>query len=335
MGEDKRILVVERDPPESGKLRSWLTSRRYRILSASTGKEALRQIRRDPPDLVLLLRTGRDPDVLEVARRLRRTNRYAGVPIIMATRRDETRKRNECFEAGVDDFITRPFRLDEVEFRIQTMLKKGEVYQDLQKTNLRLKEANLRLKKLLVYDDKTRLFNYRHFMERIEEEFKRAERYENILSCVMLDLDRFKRVNDRHGHPEGDKVLIKFGAILMENTRETDLVARYGGEEFAIVLPQTDGRNARIVAERIRKATETTSFVLTEGTVRMTNSAGIATFPANSRVAKPADLIKFADDALYRAKDSGRNRTVLDRGSNSKERAGPGSNPAARRKKKP
>jgi diguanylate cyclase (GGDEF)-like protein len=318
--EDCRILLVESNPSSSARLRNWLQEQKYRVFSAATGREALRKIREEMPDLVLLNPSTADPDEIDVARRLRRNQRYADLPIILLAPRGEGGTHTEGLEADVDDFILRPLRLDEVGVRIRTMLKRREAVRGLQRANLRLKEANWKLKQILIYDAKTELYNFRYFTERIEEEFKRADRYNNYLSCIMLDLDRFKRVNDRHGHPEGDKVLKGFAAILTETARETDFVARYGGEEFAVILPQTNGYSARILAERVRRATEAASFQLTRGRIRMTVSAGIATFPSNPAIHKAADLVKHADDALYRAKQQGRNRACLDKAS---EKRGP------------
>jgi diguanylate cyclase (GGDEF)-like protein len=313
MGDDYSILLVERNHPSSNRLRSWLEEQEYRVVSVATAKEALLKIRQKMPDLVLLNRSMADTDGLEVARSLRSNQRYAGLPIILVAPRGEAKKQREGFETDVDDFILRPLRLDEVGVRIRTMLKRREAFRGLQRANLRLKEANWKLKQILIYDAKTELYNFRYFTERMEEEFKRADRYNNYLSCIMLDLDRFKKINDTHGHPEGDRVLKGFATILTESARETDFVARYGGEEFAIILPQTDGHSARILAERIRKATEAMPFPLSRGQVRMTVSAGVATFPSNRRIRKASALVKHADDALYRAKQAGRNRTLLEK----------------------
>ena len=151
-------------------------------------------------------------------------------------------------------------------------------------------------------------------MERLQDEFKRTRRYGNHLTLLMLDLDHFKTINDRYGHLTGDQVLKEFGRTMIRSARETDLVARYGGEEFAILLPQTTAVQGQRLADRIRRATEATSFCRDEGhaDLRVTVSAGVATFPINDRILTPDDLVRTADGALYRAKESGRNRTEVD-----------------------
>jgi two-component system cell cycle response regulator len=209
----------------------------------------------------------------------------------------------------------KPFQYEEVETRVRTMLKKREVFRALELANKELLRANERMSRLIQFDDKTGLYNFRFFMERLNEEFKRARRYGNRLTLAMLDIDYFKAVNDRHGHPAGDRVLREFGEIMVRSARETDLIARYGGEEFAALLPQTTAVHGQRLAERIRRVTEGFRFRGSDGpgpVIRITVSAGVATYPLNDRIQRPEDLIKAADDALYRAKGSGRNRTHLD-----------------------
>jgi two-component system cell cycle response regulator len=165
------------------------------------------------------------------------------------------------------------------------------------------------LQRLSSTDGLTGVHNHRHFQERLREEFRRAQRYDDALSLILLDLDHFKNVNDQFGHTAGDGVLREVAAALQRGVRETDLVARYGGEEFAVLLPRTHLTGALTVAERVRR--ELCALRLgTEGTLRVTASLGVSTFPHRS-VLSPEQLLLTADEALYRAKHEGRDRICL------------------------
>jgi diguanylate cyclase (GGDEF)-like protein len=162
-------------------------------------------------------------------------------------------------------------------------------------------------------DPMTGLQNYRAFRSGLADEWKRASRYGRPLSLIILDLDGFKQINDRYGHPAGDRLLKEVAAILRDSLRETDVPARYGGEEFAVVCPETSEDEARVVAERIRVAVEKGRFRLgLDETSAITCSLGTATYPSNA--GSEEALIDAADSALYCAKRSGKN-TVRSAGS--------------------
>jgi two-component system, cell cycle response regulator len=166
-----------------------------------------------------------------------------------------------------------------------------------------------RLKHLAGHDGLTELLNHRHTREQLQREFDRVSRYAGSLSLLMIDIDHFKQVNDRHGHPTGDTVLREVARVVKEAVRAVDVVGRYGGEEFAAILPQTDVQEARLLAERLRKAVEALAVPAPNAIVRVTISTGIASYPAPN-IASPDDLIREADRALYRAKQDGRNRVA-------------------------
>lgn len=326
-----KILVADDLEDNRGLLREWLTAQDYHVRCARDGREALELARQDPPDLILLDKVMPEVDGLAVARELKREDRFAAVPIIVLTGQDDTRRGAIYEEASADDLILKPLRFEEVDTRVRTMLKKREVFRALERANQELRLANERMEVLTRRDEKTDLFNYRYFMERLVDQFKLVRRYGSNLTIVMFDLDHFKSVNDRFGHVVGDSVLRQFGQIMVRTARETDLVARYGGEEFAILLPHTSAAQGQRLAERVRKSTEGYLF---EGNgyagnggnganggdpangevpaVGVTVSAGVATFPINDRIHEPHDLIQAADLALYRAKELGRNRTHVD-----------------------
>ena len=162
--------------------------------------------------------------------------------------------------------------------------------------------------RMATMDGLTNVYNHRFFAEQIVREFKRAQRYKNRLSLVMIDIDYFKQFNDNNGHLQGDTVLTTIGKLLKTNVREVDLVCRYGGEEFVVILPETEIAQAIIVAEKIRVAIEEYPFKFgqRQPNGKVTISAGIA--EGVEEIESPTELINRADLALYRAKKLGRNR---------------------------
>ncbi|RMG67734.1 MAG: diguanylate cyclase [Nitrospirae bacterium] len=169
----------------------------------------------------------------------------------------------------------------------------------------RLESEKERLKKLAITDYLTGVYNIRYFYHRLEEEFSRAQRYGNPVSCIMFDIDHFKKINDTYGHRTGDLVLREFAQLVRRHTRKSDVFARYGGEEFIMLLPQTSVEGALVEAERLREHIRNHRF---KGIDRqITSSMGISCWPAHD-VNTADDLITLADHALFRAKNTGRDR---------------------------
>jgi len=171
--------------------------------------------------------------------------------------------------------------------------------------NLRLSES---LERLAVTDDLTQVYNYRFLKSALRREIKRAGRFAQQLSIVMLDVDNLKTYNDKHGHLRGSHLLREMAGLLAGQVRSFDLVAKYGGDEFTAILPQTDREGARVVAERMRSAVEKHAFPLV-GPGVITVSLGIGVFPTDG--GDVSSLIQAADRALYLAKRTGRNRVEL------------------------
>ncbi len=165
------------------------------------------------------------------------------------------------------------------------------------------------LEKLARTDGLTGLINHRHFQEKLENAFQRASRYNKHLTLAIIDIDHFKRVNDRYGHPAGDRVLHLIAEQLYHESRQTDIVARYGGEEFAIIMEETNWEDARRAAERIRTSVAKQKFSSARETFQCTLSVGIASYPAHAK--NKDDIIACSDQALYQAKRLGRDRVVV------------------------
>lgn len=224
------------------------------------------------------------------------------VPVIMLTTRGEDEHRIRGLELGASDYILKPFIGGELAARASNQMKIRRLVQAL-----RAQAAEL--ERLSNTDPLTRTFNRRYLMQQLEGEFSRAMRYGHQLGLIICDIDHFKLVNDKYGHQVGDGVLVEVAAILQENRRAHDIVARYGGEEFCIVLPETDLDAADSVAERYRAKIASHHFVVDANDLQVKMSFGVAGVP-DSRPATMDDLIRYADIALYQAKEAGRNLTV-------------------------
>ena len=162
--------------------------------------------------------------------------------------------------------------------------------------------------RLSTIDALTQVFNRRYFQETLTRELSRARRYDRPLALLLFDIDFFKRVNDTYGHRAGDLVLRRIAELVQQRARKVDVVARYGGEEFAVILPEVDTSGGRQFAEKIRRMVEEEPFAFEGQTIQCTISAGVAELTAS--MANAEELVGRADARLYRAKETGRNRTI-------------------------
>jgi len=173
-----------------------------------------------------------------------------------------------------------------------------------------MEDEKARLEKLAITDFLTGIYNIRYFYHRIIEEFNRSERYILPLSCLMLDIDHFKNINDAYGHKIGDIVLQEFSKLLKRFIRKVDVLARYGGEEFIILLPQTSMNGSLAEAERIRTSIKKHKFKSLKNKEGITVSIGISCSP-HPEVQTHDDLISLADNALFEAKNRGRDKVII------------------------
>lgn len=164
------------------------------------------------------------------------------------------------------------------------------------------------LEQLVVTDPLTNIYNRRGIIDLIEDALKRGNRYEEDMSLVFIDLDYFKKINDTYGHPVGDQILIALVDIMKQSVRSIDQIGRLSGDEFIILLPQTNVRGARKVAETLRKKMESKFFSVKGKIKNFTISAGITGFVKDFTV---SDYLRILDVALYRAKKKGKNQIIL------------------------
>jgi two-component system chemotaxis response regulator CheB len=320
----QEVLVVDDSPTMRAMIYDILAANGHRVRQAENGRIALEEIAQKEPDLVVLDVMMPELDGYAVCRRLREQHGY--IPVLMVTAKGAAEDLVRGLEAGADDIIAKPFEPMELGARVSSLLRIRALHQRLYTQNLELESKNKELERLAkalnrankeltllsVTDGLTRAYNHRHFQERFKAEFARAERYGTFLSCVLIDIDHFKKINDTYGHPVGDQVLIRLVEILQESVRKEDLVARYGGEEFVLILPETSGPRSLLLARRIRERVER-EMVRVENnlTVPFTVSLGVACYEPNGVIHTSEELISKADAALYRAKENGRNRAEL------------------------
>ena len=303
------ILIVDDHEDNVELLKARLEAWGYHTDTASNGNDALAKVEASPPELILLDVMMPGIDGIEVARRIKNNDALPFIPIIMQTALDTTENKVEGLEAGADDYITKPIDFAELKARMTSMLRIKRLQEELKDREKDLLEANERLRYMSQTDALTGIDNRRHLEERLAEMFEHSKRLSEPFSCVMCDLDRFKSVNDTYGHAAGDAILKQFSQILMDAAREIDRVGRYGGEEFMLLLPGTVLDAGVTFAERVRKQVESNTFTFDGTSIRRTASFGVSAWP-HPRITDCDALMRAADDALYVAKETGRNRVV-------------------------
>lgn len=245
------------------------------------------------PDLIILDMYMPGCTGPELAKVIRHNDRYVSVPIIYLSAEDDLDKQLDAMSEGGDDFLTKP-------------IKPRHLI-----TTVRNRAARARnLKARMVRDSLTGLYNHTHILQLLEDCSFRARRENKPVSFAMLDIDHFKRVNDSHGHPMGDRVIKSLALFLKQRLRKTDYIGRYGGEEFAVVMPDTDIQSAFTVLDEIRRRFAEIHYPAQPVDLFCTFSAGVVELQPDDDA---LTLASQADDALYRAKHAGRNQVHAQR----------------------
>ena len=242
------------------------------------------------PDLIILDMYMPACTGTELAKVIRHNDRYVSVPIIYLSAEDDLDKQLDAMSEGGDDFLTKPIRARHLV------------------TTVRNRAARARhLKARMVRDSLTGLYNHTHILQLLEDCSFRARREAQPLSFAMLDIDHFKKINDRHGHPMGDRVIKSLALFLKQRLRKTDFIGRYGGEEFAIVMPNTGLAAAHKVLDEIRRRFAEIHYPAQPHDLQCTFSAGVVQL---DDALDALTMASAADEALYRAKHAGRNCVV-------------------------
>lgn len=311
MGRDTiQVLLIEDNPGDARLIREALAERSetaFRLAWADAFDEGLRRLEDDPPHVVLLdlsLPGTRGLDTLAAV-----LEQNDEVPIIVLTGTDDEALAVEAVRRGAQDYLVKGQTGGTLLGRaIRYAIQRKEGQAQLAEANAQLEAANDRLEELATTDDLTGVWNRRHFLGMLDRECRRTARTGAGLALVMVDVDHFKHVNDTHGHPFGDRVLQAVAAVMQQEARSVDLVARYGGEEFMVLMPETDARAAATAGERLRRRIADHPVREDGRNVAVTVSVGAAGL---DETLDPTDLLRRVDEALYAAKDRGRNRTCL------------------------
>ena len=296
------LLVIE-DRPETVAWFAASLSSGHRVSSVDTFEEALVRVRGSNFDLIIVSLGMRGFDGLRLCSQLRSLPECRNIPILVVVSDGDRRKLNQALEMGVNDYLTRPVDKNELIARVRTQLRKKH-YADRLRHNV---QSSM---EMAITDQLTGLHN-RHYMSRhLDNLISAAALSDKPIAFLILDIDYFKAVNDSHGHDVGDEVLKEFANRTAANIRGMDMACRYGGEEFVVIMPDTDVSLAFSIAERLRKSIETTPILISRppGRINITVSIGIAGSAGPSDTAQA--LLHRADQALYSAKRSGRNRVV-------------------------
>jgi diguanylate cyclase (GGDEF)-like protein len=301
------ILLIEDSAAQARDTQRALNDLGYDVVLAENGLKGLKVLKSQPPDLVILDVLLPDINGHDVCRWMRLDERCRGIPVIMLTAKGSVEDKVAGLEAGADDYLPKPYHTMELNARIYAALRTKSLQDELRQKNRALEELLVRVELLAITDTLTNVYNRRRFQAILKEEFARSKRYDVPLSCVILDIDRFKEINDRLGHQVGDRVLQETAESVSKQVREVDLVARYGGDEFVAILPQTPREQAKVAAERLRKAIEKLRYPDLPQETGVTVSVGVAGLP-DEGVETEVQLIRVADYALMRAKQQGRNR---------------------------
>lgn len=313
----RKVLLVDDDRATLNRVQQGLAPLGFELFQAHDGASGLSALRAHRPDLLITDVEMPGMSGLDLCRIVKANQSQSGfgfVPVILVTSRREG--RIEGLELGADDYLFKPVDMGELVARVKSVLRLKTLHdalleknRELDRVNQELERRGVELERLSRTDPLTGLYNRRYFEERLHTEFSRSRRYAVPLSCLMLDIDHFKRLNDSHGHASGDEMLRRVADVTRASLRNVDLLARYGGEELIALLPETGLDEARMVAERIRASIAAIAFDKPGGgaVLRCTASIGLCTYPAREIVDAEA-LVRLADDALYTAKAAGRDR---------------------------
>ncbi len=293
------ILVADDSPTALKVTSSVLIKQGYKLILVSDGEQAIQQTLQQKPSACVIDLKMPKKDGFEVCREIKK-QKDLFIPILLLTAREDIESLVQGLESGADDYIIKPFIEMEFIARIGVLLR-------LKKLNEELMHANRRLEYLSIHDELTDLYNHRFFIQTLEQLMVQSKKEKSNLCLGIFDLDHFKKVNDTHGHLEGDRVLKLLAEHLISSFTSDTILARYGGEEFTALFPK---RSMDFAISACQCAIDDfAKTVLRSGnsSYRITVSAGVTSTDAIKSYT-PSDLIQEADRLLYQSKNAGRNK---------------------------
>lgn len=301
-GHNANVLVVE-DRPSSAERLAAALGQYHCVETVASPQEALERVKAGDYDVVLVSLDLEGHDGLRLCSQLRSLDRTRTVPVVMMADPHDRARIMRGLDLGVHDYLVRPIDRNELVARVRTQVKRKRFSHSLRESV----QASM---DLAVTDGLTGLHNRRYLDSYLGGLFAEPSLRDRPVALLILDIDRFKSINDRFGHDAGDEVLKEFANRIRAQTRGIDVVARFGGEEIVVVVPDTGLDAARQVAERIRERTEAAVFVVQRGTSTIDVTVSIGVAVRQPEDTDPAQILKRADLALYQAKQAGRNRVV-------------------------
>jgi two-component system cell cycle response regulator len=292
------VLIVDDDSSVVRMLEMGLADE-YEIIPVFDSSQAINVFSETAVDIVVSDIKMPGLSGFDILRSVKAANPLVEVILLTGELPDKSRPAVNALQSGAHDYLLKPVGMRVLKAAIQQALaKQRQQLEDKRKLQELLRRANT--------DFLTGLSNRHHFQTQVKLEFERSDRYERSLSCLLLDIDDFKKINDEFGHCAGDQVLQRLGQLFGKHLRSSDLKCRYGGEEFVVILPEADSEVAATVAEKIRRLIAKETFEFRDPALQITASIGMATSQRRN-FASAEELIRAADLAMLQAKREGRN----------------------------
>lgn len=310
-----RLVLAGNPSTQRNVLRDLLVTLGYEVFESDSGQRAIELVLSVQPQIVIADWQMPGLSGVQLTRALREMRAGRGMYIVILSERQDEDHRLEAFEAGADDCLSKPVSDKVLSARLRAANRLISLQEEVQHDHeemshfaAELAVSNRRLHEAAITDPLTGFYNRRYAMDRIEKDWAACGRSGRSLSCVMLDLDNFKQINDTHGHDTGDKVLTGLANVLKETLRSQDVICRVGGDEFLVICPDSDASAVRFCAERLLAAANALVIEIADGTLSCSISIGVATRSAD--MINTGMLIKAADEGMYKAKVKGRAQIV-------------------------